>query len=218
MIRVTLLLLAVLVACDPPRRKDIITSDPPEGPPIGKRYADDFQRAELGPDWWQTGGNYKIVDGALSAKGGKNHPLWLRRKLPKDAVIEFDAWSNSADGDIKVEVYGDGRSFDPDGGAYRATGYVVVFGGWKNTKSIIARQDEHGRDLAVDPSARKVERGRRYHFRIERAGGVIDWQLDGQPFVRYQDARPLAGPNNAYFAFSNWATDVWFDNLVITAR
>jgi hypothetical protein len=45
---------------------------------------------------------------------------------------------------------------------------------------------------------------------------VVDWQLDGQPFVRYQDPKPLAGANNAYFALSNWATDVWFDNLVIS--
>jgi hypothetical protein len=211
-----LLMLALLAAaCDPPRRKDIIVSDPPEGPPITVRFADDFQRAELGPDWYATGGNYQIIDGALSTKGGKNHPLWLRRKLPPAAVIEFDAWSNTTEGDIKVELYGDGRSYDPDEGAYQATGYVLVFGGWKNSKSQIARQDEHGSDVAVEPTGLKVEPRRHYHFRIERRGGLIDWSLDGQPFLRYQDPKPLSGPGNAYFAITNWMADVWFDDLVI---
>jgi hypothetical protein len=215
MIRIALIVI-LLAACEPPRRKDIIASDPPEGPPIAARHTDDFGRADLGPDWYATGGNYKIVKGELSAKGGRNHPLWLRRKLPQQAVIEFDAWSNTSEGDIKVEIYGDGRSYDPDGGGYKATGYVIVFGGWKNTRSLIARQDEHGKDVAADTTGLKVEPKRRYRFRIERRGKVIDWQLDGQPFLRYDDPRPLTGPGNAYFAISNWQTDVWFDNLVIT--
>jgi hypothetical protein len=210
-----LALVLLLTACDPPRRREVIASDPPEGPPITTRFADDFGRDTLGPDWYETGGNYKLVGGELRTKGGKNHPLWLRRKLPQNAVIEVDAWSNTTEGDIKIEIYGDGRSYDPDGGGYKATGYVLVFGGWKNTKSQIARQDEHGKDVAVDPTGLKVEPKRHYHFRIERRGKLIDWQIDGQPFLRYEDPRPLTGANNAYFSFTNWLADVWFDNLTI---
>ena len=35
-----------------------------------------------------------------SAKGAKNHPLWLKRKLPRDVRIEFDTWSTDRRGDI----------------------------------------------------------------------------------------------------------------------
>jgi len=208
-----------LAACNPPRGRDIVTSDPPDGPPVtaAQPFADAFDRPQLGADWWETGGHYKIVDGALSVRGGKNHPLWLRHKLPGDFAVDLETWSNSRDGDIKVELCGDGRSFDPDEGAYKATGYVVIFGGWKNTKSIIARQDEHGREVAVDPTGLKVEPGRHYRFHIERRGNVIDWSIDGQPFLRYQDPRPLTGRGHEYFAVSNWEADVYFDNLRISA-
>ena len=77
---------------------------------------------------------YEIANGALSAKGAHNHPLWLRKKLPRDVRIELDCWSNEERGDIKVELFGDGRSFDPDGGAYMATGYELIFGGWFNSQ------------------------------------------------------------------------------------
>ena len=51
---------------------------------------------------------------------------------------------------MKVEVFGDGSSYDPDGGRYTATGYEVIFGGWYDAKSIIARMDEHGTELAEE--------------------------------------------------------------------
>ena len=43
--------------------------------------------------------------------------------------------SKSPDGDIKLELYGDGESFDPDQGTYFPTGYVFVFGGWSNASA-----------------------------------------------------------------------------------
>src|SRR5512147_130087 len=81
-----------------------------EQPPIVDRYGDLFDRSSIGPDYNQTGSGYRIVDGALEAHGAHNRPLWLAKKLPgNDVQIDFDAWSASPDGDIKVEVFGDGR-------------------------------------------------------------------------------------------------------------
>src|SRR5688572_8382858 len=114
-------------------------------PPITETWTDDFARDDVGTNYYDTGGGYFIGDGALATKGSHNHPLWLRKKLPRDVQIELTAWSNSPDGDIKIEIFGDGKSYDPNAGAYLSTGYVLVFGGWKNSKSIIARQDEHGK-------------------------------------------------------------------------
>ena len=104
-------------------------------PPILDRWDDNFERDSVGSNYYVTGEGYRVGDGALSAKGAHNHPLWLRKKLPRDVRIEFDCWSNEPRGDIKVEVFGDGHSFDPDGGRYTATGYEVILGGWFNSKS-----------------------------------------------------------------------------------
>ena len=188
-----------------------------EAPPIVDRHGDLFDRTAIGPDYNQTGSGYRIIDGALNARGAHNRPLWLAKKLPgTDVQIDFDAWSTSPDGDIKVEVFGDGRSYDPDGNRYLATSYVLVFGAWKNSRSIITRLDEHGKDQVARTEPR-VEPGRRYHWRIVRRGRVLDWYVDDMttPFLRYEDPRPLTGPGHEYFAFSNWETDTWFDNLII---
>lgn len=188
-----------------------------EPPPIDKSYVDNFDRGSIGPDYNRTGSGYRIVDGALNARGAHNHPLWLAKKLPQgDLQIDLDAWSTDPRGDIKIEVFGDGRSFDPDGNRYMATGYVLVFGGWSNAKSILARLDEHGSQMA-QRTAPRVEPNRRYHWRIIRRRDTIEWFIDDMavPFLRYQDAQPLAGAGHEYLGFNNWETDTWFDNLVI---
>jgi hypothetical protein len=201
-----LVVLAILAACK--------VKDPP---PITETWTDAFERAGIGGDYYKTGPGYEVKDGALSARGGHNHPLWLRKKLTRDTRIEVDCWSNEQRGDIKVELFGDGKSFDPDGGRYTATGYELIFGGWYNSKSEIARLDEHGKDVAARTD-RKVVAKQRYHWKIERVGQTITWWIDDMqtPFLTYTDPHPLEGSSHDYFAFNNWETDTWFDNLVVT--
>jgi len=186
-------------------------------PPVTETWTDAFERHDPGSNYYQTGDGYRVDDGALNAKGAHNKPLWLRKKLPRDVQIEVTAWSNSPEGDIKLELFGDGTSFDPDKGRYMSTGYVLAFGGWKNSRSILARNDEHGQDMA-SRSAPRVETGRKYRWKIERTGNVITWYIDDMatPFLRYDDPRPLAGSGHEYLGFNNWETDTWFDDLVIT--
>ena len=184
-------------------------------PPVTETWKDTFERSEIGRDYYKSGPGYEIVNGMLSARGAHNHPLWLRKKLPRDVRIELDAWSNEERGDIKVEVFGDGRSYDPDAGRYMATGYELIFGGWFNSKSIIARLDEHGKDV-VENTTLHVQPTRHYHWRIERIGNKLSWFVDGQLFLEYADPNPLEGVGHEYFGFNNWESDTWFDNLVIT--
>ncbi len=186
-------------------------------PPITEAWTDTFDRGSIGGDYYKTGGGHHIEDGALGTKGSYNHPLWLRKKLPRDLVIEFDAWSNSPDGDIKVEVFGDGRSHARNKGQYTSTGYVLIMGGWNNSKSLLARGNEHGKNL-VERRTPKVQVGKRYHWKIRRQDKVIEWWVDdmNQPFLRYEDSHPYEGAGHEYFGFNNWESDSWFDNLTIT--
>jgi hypothetical protein len=182
---------------------------------MGDSFSDDFQRTELGPLWRNTGGSYQIIDGQLRIRGARNKPLWLKRTLPRAARIEFDVRSESPEGDIKVEVYGDGTS-KAVAASYTATSYVVIFGGWNNSKNVLARMNEHGSDR-VEGAVKKVEKGRTYHMKIERKGDTISAWVDGQLLASMKDSDPLWGKGHDHFAFNNWNSELWFDNLKITS-
>jgi hypothetical protein len=197
------LFLAAAIGCTP-------QGDPAIGP---DGFSDDFERSSLGDHWHNTGGPYRIRDGWLNVRGARNKPLWLRRKLPRDVRIEFDVRSESPEGDIKVEVFGDGTSRATTE-SYTATSYVVIFGGWNNSTNVLARMDEHANDRAVGPR-RPVEPGRTYRMKIERRGDRIAAWVDGEELVSMTDAEPLEGRGHEYFAVNNWETDIWFDDLRI---
>ncbi len=186
---------------------------------IDTPFADNFERIEVGPDWLDTSGGAKIKDGKLNLVRAYNHPVWLRRKLPRNVQIDFDAVSRSPAGDLKVELFGDGESFDPDKGRYDPTSYMIIMGGWNNSKSIISRLGEH--DEAVKAARDRqgaqplVELGRTYHFTITRRGGLIDWKVDNLPYLAWDDPQPLAGSGHEFFAINDWDADVSFDNLSI---
>jgi hypothetical protein len=152
-----------------------------------------------------------------------NRSLWLRRTLPDDVVVELDATSMSPDGDLKIELFGDGESFQSDDDVakdliYSSSGYVFIFGGWRNSRSALVKRNEHqwqfepGVPTRVQP---RVEPGRTYHWTITKRGGNIDWRIDGQPFLALQDPTPLRGTGHQFFGINNWEADVYYDNLRI---
>jgi hypothetical protein len=194
-----------------------VEAPPPPPPPPPGPFADSFDRDTLGDDWNVTNPSaVKLENGALTVQLAHNRPVWLKRPIPTNATLEFDAWTEDPQGDIKVEAWGDGRAFYAGDLQlqYTATGYVFIFGGWRNTQSVIARQTEHTPDRAVR-DGKAVEPGKHYHFTLTRRGATIEWSVDGQPFLSLRDAAPLEGPRNQYFGFSGWETKVHFDNLKI---
>ncbi len=204
-------------------------------------YSDGFDDpATVTDHYFSTGGLWRVVGGELYSPGVKNNPLWLEASLPADVAIELDVRSQSPEGDIKVEVFGNGLD--------HASGYVLIHGGWGNSLSVIARLDEHGQSLdtlqiraaqvarerqlgtqdlvetgVFEPKTRMrvearpypVELGRRYHWRIERRGHRLDWSIDGKPFMSFDDPFPLAGKGHDRFGFSSWDASLYFDNLKI---
>jgi hypothetical protein len=210
--RLSLLSLGVLALCACVKPNS--GSSASNAPLIAARFTDSFDRATIGADWNVTGTTWSIRDGALRVSNAHNHPIWLKRRLPRNVLIEFDAWSDSPDGDIKCEVYGDGRSYAHEA-SYTATSYVLIHGGWHNELNVIARMDEHAPDRRVRRGPR-VESGHRYHWRIERRGNLLQWSVDGVPMLDMDDSAPLFGPGHEFFGFNNWETELGFDNLTIT--
>jgi len=198
---------------------------PPARPPITVPFEDGFDRAELGPDWFALSPAWKITAGRLCVRGARNRGIWLARKLPVNARIEFDAYAEAADGDLKVEVWGDGVSGATGTSYSNATSYLLILGGWKNTKHVLARLDEHGEDRleidvepgADDERARPVEAGQPYRFKIEREDGkTLTWSVNGQDYFELTDPDPLAGPGHEHLGFNDWDAPVCFDNLKVT--
>jgi hypothetical protein len=209
----TILILAALLlgGCEEVSRTYSTASD-------GARviFTDDFDRGVIGSDWLTTGSGAAIDHGALHLADLHNHPVWLRQPLPDDVRIEFDAWPETDEGDIKVELAGDGSSF-ATAASYTASGYVFILGGWNNSLNVIARRNEHGDDRVAVPTEPQLEPDRRYHVTITRRGGELRYELDGQLIAEMVDDAPLTGPGQQHFAFNNWESPTRFDNLVIHA-
>ena len=197
-------------------------------------FTDEFEDpATVGKNYWSTGGFWRTVNGELLSPGVKNNPLWLKAKLPQNVVVEFDVKSMSPEGDVKVEIFGNGTD--------HASGYVLIHGGWNNSMSVIARLDEHGvpmgqlqneakgQDLVksgvfkkdtrmrVEGVHKRVEIAATNHWRIERRGSVITWMLNGEKYLEFDDPIPLVGDGHNRFGFSSWEAQLYFDKLSISA-
>lgn len=147
-------------------------------------YEDDFGRASLGDQWWSNGGDWRIVDGQCFSPGVGNNPLWLKARLPPDVRVEFDTRSEGADGDIKWEMYGDGRT--------HSTGYLFLFGAWHNRESRIAKLDEHAltqEELRAQLAAMAHPYPRTLDF----------WDWLREPFVEWGARRDLEKLSNGKF-------------------
>lgn len=181
-------------------------------------FTDNFERNRPGSAWFDTIGRYVIDRGVLTISGGYNHPLWLRQPLPSEVEITLRTRALSSDGDLKIELFGDGKSFAFNRGRYFATGYVLCQGGWNNTKTFIARRDEHDPRLLMTTRF-PVNIGTWHEWRItthfDGSRLVISWWIDGVLALRLVDPHPLYSSKNRYFGFSNWKSDANFDDLYI---
>jgi hypothetical protein len=184
-----------------------------------------FLGNEVGPDWMTTAPNiWHIEAGRLCAEHARNHGVWLKRTLPVNARIEFDAVSNSPDGDLKAEYWGDGRSYATSLSYTNATSYLTIFGGWHNKYHVLARLNEHGNDRqeitvtpdSDDPREKPAMAGQSYHFKVERADGkTIKWWIDGNEMVSWTDPAPLMGVGHDHFGFNDWDVKLCFDNVKV---
>lgn len=196
-----------------------------EAPLITAPWEDKFDRAELGPDWNALSPVWKIQGGKLCGRGAHNRGAWLVRRLPVNARIEVEAYAESAEGDLKVELWGDGASGATGQSYNNATSYIAILGGWHNKKHVFARLDEHAQsrlEIDVDPQndderMRAVAPGQPYHFKVERSDGKkVEWSVNGVVYFTFNDPEPLAGAGHEHFGLNDWEAHVCFDNLKVT--
>jgi hypothetical protein len=208
-----------------PFEDDFERTAPPFVPPVGNTSAAAAAFADPGDNWIATApGVWRIENGKLCGEHARNHGLWLKRTLPVNARIEFDAMSYSPDGDLKAEFWGDGRSFATALSYTNATSYLTIFGGWHNKFHVLARINEHGGDrkeITVDPNSddpreKPVVASQIYHFKVERADGkTIKWWVDGNEMLSWTDAAPLTGLGHDHFGFNDWDVKLCFDNVKV---
>jgi len=189
-----------------------------------QQYGED--KTNIGPNWVQAQTNaWHIEDGWLCVDNAHNHGIWFARPIPINARIEWEAKSDSPEGDLKAELWGDGRGFAKGTSYNDATSYLAILGGWKNTLHVLARLDEHKDDRKVvhvdkdsdDPRQRPVMRGQVYHFKVERNDGkTVKYYVDTLLMATFLDSEPLMGLGHDHFGFNDWEAKVCFDNVKIT--
>jgi hypothetical protein len=182
--------------------------------------------SRLGPNWYQSKTSaWNIENGRLCGRGARNHGVWLRKPIPINARIEFDAIASSTDGDLKGEFWGDGQSSATSVSYTNATSYLAILGGWKNSFHVLARMNEHGADrkeIKVDKDSddsrqHPVSVGQAYRFKVERSDGkTVRFSVNGIEYLSYSDAEPLVGIGHDHFGFNNWEVKVCFDNVKVT--
>ena len=187
----------------------------PDGEPAAAKaasatlpFSDDFNREKLGPLYKKTGGTWRITDGKLHSVGEQNIPLWLDVPLTKNVKVEFTTTSRSPAVDTKIEIFGDGVRHE--------SGYIVILGGWNNTITTIARLDEH--EATRVEKRTRWKKDRTYRWRVERSDGkTLQLFIDDEKVIEYVDKDPLFGGRNNRLGFTNWESDVSYDDLKITA-
>ena len=196
---ISILSLVILLSCGSEER-------------LVKIFEDDFNRAEIGGNYANLGGDWKIDDGKLKSIRAENRNLVLKSvALPQNAVIELTMKSNSKDIDVKFNLWGDGKPHD------HGDGYTFILGGWKNRVSIISKLDEHEKKRSEKRNA-GLEKGKLYKVNIERKFSKIKWFVNGELFLEYFDETPLEVTDGySKLSFANWRSDVEFDDLKIYA-
>jgi len=107
----------------------------------------------------------RVANGWLHLQNIRNEPpVWVDFALPERVRIEFDARAMSPDGDIKVEIFGNGNDHQ--------SGYILVFGAHNNAEDWFARLDEHGADARKRGSA-GVEQNKVYRLAIVRTDNRV---------------------------------------------
>jgi hypothetical protein len=147
-------------------------------------FEDNFERAELGDDWWATGLT-RIENGELviGREGdlGSSHAV-CRRDFPGAIRLEYDAMApTDAPCDLSAVLNGDQSGY--------SSGFFFGFGSQNNTtgRLILKNQSTIEYPATITP-------GRWHHVVCERDGARFRHIIDGETVLEYTHEGPLPGP------------------------
>lgn len=157
-------------------------------------WQDDFERAELGPDWSIPVGSARIVDGWLELTGGAATAV-PPGSFPTDVRLEFQAMAvaDRAPCDISVSFAGNdwwGRG-----------GYLLAFGGKSNTVNQLLG---HGIHIVDEEPPFLIEHGKKYHCIATKEGRRLTYQVNGTTILSAEDPNPLGGPGFDRIGLVTW--------------
>jgi hypothetical protein len=169
-------------------------------------WEDDFNRAEVGDEWFQWMGESKIVDGRLYLWGGCATLLTERRFQP-DVMLEFIA---EADRDKPACDLSAAVAADKCYGWW----HILAFGGRSNQ----VNQIYGGGASIVDKSpSLLIEYGKKYKMTAVKEGTRLTYYVDGVKIIENDDPDPLGGPGFDRVGLITW-TGMYVDDFKVYER
>jgi len=179
----------------------------PETPQVWVlQFSDDFERAELGPDWQVVSGDWAIRDGMLV--GGTpgqitDNTIICTRKFPGAQRLEFKGVS-----DNPCDLTG---LLCMNEGGY-LTSYFFGFGSEENicSKILVEGIEVARTDTVITP-------GKVYHIVCQSQDGRLTLLIDNEVILDYTEKMPLEGANHQQIGLNIWTTGR-IDDLKVYTR
>lgn len=176
-------------------------------------YACNFDRPVIPPEWRATGGQWKTVGGelfGLGEKPGKYSSLLLERALPFEFQISFEARTNfGSQGCINFFFH----ALD------RETGYFVSLGN-HGRYSYLSKRIPGGNEIRMlaESGDFGISSGVVYRVNVTALDKILTVAVDGKTVLQAYDPFMLSGKRFSNFGFDASKSNVYFNNLTISAR
>ena len=166
-------------------------------------FSDDFDRAQLGPNWQPVRGTWALDDGMLAADSSAH--IGCNWRFTGDVRLEYDAVTNAEEpcdlsGVLSAKL------------GEETSGYYFGFGGQGNALSFLI-----ARGGIVERSDTRIVPGKRHHVVCQREGQQITFSVDGEVIVSHVDDKPISGPEHDRVGLAVYAPGR-FDNARIYTK
>ncbi len=171
---------------------------PPEWKPA---FSDNFQRAELGPNWEVIDGTWSIDNGAIVTTSGG--AIAISASFSGLQKIEFEA---RADTEGPASGFGAGTAARPSdlsvslhnpGHSPSRQGYFLQFGGRFNTVNALRKagtEVQKSVEYLIDPQ-------RTHRISAEVNNTSVRLEVDGNVLIDWEESSPLLGEENDRIVF-----------------
>ena len=181
---------------------------PPSGWTVA--YTSDFN-APGAPEWTLLEGKTEVAGSMLVVNGPEQETQLMLKgyKFPGSVMVEcVGSVSGAAVSDLSVILNADETGY--------AAGYLLQFGGRKNTLDQVMKQ---GTDVAATVKKQPLlVPGKTYTVVAVNDGGKISLKVDGVEVFQYTDASPLKGSGHDQIGFYSYHTVLKLDKVTVYVK